>query len=43
VDVLREGQEKALRLEAELVKMRKKLEESEQYYERVEILENDNR
>ncbi|CAG7723228.1 unnamed protein product [Allacma fusca] len=43
LDALREGQEKALRLEAELEKMRKKLQEYEQCYERVEILQDENR
>ena len=42
-DIAREAQEKSLRLEAELQRMRKKLEDSEQYYERVEILQNENR
>lgn len=42
-DILIEGHSKAVRLEAEIIKMKKKLEEAEQYYERVEILQNENR
>jgi len=43
LDALREGQEKASRLEAELLKMKAKLEETEHIYERVETLEIENR
>jgi len=43
LDALREGQEKASRFEAELHKMKSKLEETEHIYERVETLELENR
>lgn len=43
LDILREGQEKSQRLESELQRMKKKLEDSEQYYEKIEILQNENR
>jgi hypothetical protein len=43
LDALREGQEKASRLEAELQRMKAKLEETEHIYERVETLEIENR
>ena len=43
MDALREGQEKALRLEAELEKLKKKLQSYEQCYEQVEKLQDENR
>lgn len=43
LDVLREGQEKNSRLESELHRLKNKLEEAEHVYERVEVLEVENR
>ena len=43
LDALREGQEKASRLDAELQRMRVKLRESEMMHERIENLESENR
>lgn len=43
LDVLREGQEKNSRLESELHRLKTKLEEAEHVYERVEVLEVENR
>ena len=43
LDVLREGQAKNTRLESELHRLKTKLEEAEHVYERVEVLEVENR
>ncbi len=43
LDALREGQDKAVRLEAELFRLKSRLEESELVYDRVENLEIENR
>jgi DNA repair exonuclease SbcCD ATPase subunit len=43
LDALREGQDKAARLEMELSRLKAKMEESELVYERVEFLEVENR